>query len=189
MIIGKLFSPLNYLRIFHIEKLFFDLFLPILFTILFMKINNILPNKIHILGDKGIVSLVNGIVQILAGFYIASLAAISTASLPLLDEEMKGIPPKFLGKKSNQTITRRLFLTHLFGYLAFMSLFVYFLGGLSQIIKPNIEIFLNGTEFKNEIKNILTFMYMFIIFNLIFSTILGLFFMIENNINKKINNK
>mgnify|MGYP003091519905 FL=1 len=81
MIIGKLFSPLNYLRIFHIEKLFFDLFLPILFTILFMTINNILPNKIPILGDKGIVSLVNGIVQILAGFYIASLAAISTASL------------------------------------------------------------------------------------------------------------
>lgn len=176
----KLFSPLNYLRITHKEKCFFDFILPFLFTTIFLIINNnLLPYKLPIIGNNGIITIVNGIFQILAGFYIASLAAVATASLPRLDEEMKGIKPKYLSKKSKK-ITRRIFLAHLFGYLSFMSLFLYFIGGFATISVMNIAFLFENIY----LKLICSFVYLFFIFNIIFVTILGLFFMIEDNINK-----
>ncbi|MDW1150547.1 hypothetical protein [Mannheimia haemolytica] len=180
-VVNKLFSPLNYLRIFHREKIFFDVVLPLLFTTIFLIINyKFLPHKLPILGNDGIVNIVNGILQILSGFYIASLAAIATASLPSLDEIMRGVPPKYIGKKS-KNITRRVFLTHLFGYLSFVSLLLYFTGAIAKISISNFHIILENIY----LKLVFSFIYLFGIFNLVFVTILGLFFMIEDNINKK----
>lgn len=180
-ILHKLLSLLNYLQIFHLEKTFFDWIMPIVYTIGFILCNEfLLPHKIAIIGEHSLVSVVNGILQILAGFYIASLAAIATASLPRLDEEMKGASPFFLFKR-DKTVTRRVFLTHLFGYLSFLSLFVYFSGGVAQITLENIVLILHKAPY---IKIGLMFIYLFLIFNIVFVTILGLFFMIEDNINK-----
>ena len=71
--------------------------LPVVCAASFLILNyTIFPHKISILGSKGIVDLINGILQILSGFYIASLAAIATASLPRLDEPMKGATPLYI---------------------------------------------------------------------------------------------
>lgn len=101
---SKLFSPLNYWRIYHKEKVIFDIVLPVVCAASFLILNyTIFPHKISILGSKGIVDLINGILQILSGFYIASLAAIATASLPRLDEPMKGATPLYIGKKTKNS--------------------------------------------------------------------------------------
>ncbi|MCW9731944.1 hypothetical protein L5B97_00310 [Avibacterium sp. 20-15] len=173
----KLFAPLNYLRLFHIEKVFFDIVLPIIFSVFFVYINSLLPTPITILGKNGLISIVNNITQILSGFYIAALAAIATASLPRLDDPLKGRPVKMLG--NNRQITRRLFLTYLFGYLSFISLLIYALGGLAQINQANIKLL------DNTIKEYLSLGYIFLLHNLAFVTLLGLYFMIEDNINRK----
>ncbi|MBF0785739.1 hypothetical protein E4T80_09740 [Muribacter muris] len=178
----KLLAPLNYLRIFHKEKFYFDVLLPIILTSLIVVANYYLPQKLSLLGDKGFVAIVNGILQILTGFYIASLAAISTASLPRLDEEMRGEKPIYLWGKE-KPITRRRFLTSLFGYLSFVSLITYFIGGLAQIAEPNIINLISKYEV-SWIFSGLKITYLLIICNLLFVTILGLFFMIEDNINK-----
>ena len=178
---SKLFSPLNYWRIYHKEKVIFDIVLPVVCAASFLILNyTIFPHKISILGSKGIVDLINGILQILSGFYIASLAAIATASLPRLDEPMKGATPLYIGKKQ-KIVTRRVFLTHLFGYLSFMSLLVYFTGGIVKVAAPNLQPIFNCFILKVALSSI----YLFFIFNFAFVTILGLFFMIEDNINKK----
>ncbi|QEH09387.1 hypothetical protein [Histophilus somni] len=158
-----------------------DVVLPFICTAIFLFLNyKVIPYKLSIIGDKGIIDIVNGILQILSGFYIASLAAIATASLPRLDEPMKGIPPIYLGNK-NKNITRRVFLTHLFGYLSFISLFIYFVGGIAKISINNLQPILECIP----IKITFSFIYLFFVFNLAFVTILGLFFMIEDNINRK----
>lgn len=175
---AKCISPLNYLRIWHREKFFFDVIVPILFTIGSIYLNNsLLHHKISLTGTQGIIPIANGILQILAGFYIASLAAIATASLPKLDQPLKGKEPKYLCKK-DKIVTRRVLLTHLFGYLAFMSLTLYFIGGISQIILIDI------IHLPEWLQNSLSFSYVFLLFNLVFVTILGLFYMIEDNINQ-----
>lgn len=181
IVLNKIISPLNYLRIFHKEKLFFDIILPFIVTIIFLFINNkLLLHKLSLIQSGGIIDIANGILQILAGFYIASLAAIATASLTRLDEPMKGIKPIYLGKKS-KIVTRRVFLTHLFGYLSFMSLFIYCLGGIAKISIKNLQVIFECIPL---LKIAFSFFYLFSIFNLAFVTILGLFFMIEDNINK-----
>lgn len=178
----KLMAPFDYLRIFHREKCVFDMVLPLLFTFILSWVNNKLPSPITLLGEKGIVPLINGILQILVGFYIAALAAISTASLPRLDQKMAGNSPIFLGKKKKE-ITRRLFLTHLFGYLAFSSLLLYLAGGIAQISLANITHFISSYEM-TWIKSFAKFAYLFMALNIFFVTMLGLFFLIEDNINK-----
>lgn len=178
---SKLFSPLNYWRIFHKEKIIFDVALPFTCAFIFLLLNMIIPHKISIIGDKGVINIINGILQILAGFYIASLAAIATASLPRLDEPMKGASPRYLGAP-NKGITRRIFLAHLFGYLSFMSLLIYFVGGIAKISILNIQPLLDNIP---PLKFVFSFIYLFFVFNLAFVTVLGLFFMIEDNINKK----
>ena len=100
---SKLFSPLNYWRIYHKEKVIFDIVLPVVCAASFLILNyTIFPHKISILGSKGIVDLINGILQILSGFYIASLAAIATASLPRLVRANERCYPIIYRKKTKK---------------------------------------------------------------------------------------
>ncbi len=173
-ILQKLCSPLRYLKIKHKEKTFFDYILPILATSFFLLINHYaLPKSMPFLGDKSIVSVVNSLLQMLSGFYIASLAAVATFSRPEIDEVMINAP-----KLNNIPITRRLFLTHLFGYLAFVSIMLYFVGGFVQIASESMSQFESYAYFAT-ISITSQFIYVFCIFNLIFVTLLGLYFMID----------
>ena len=132
-----------------------------------MAATNALDTNINFLGDNGVIQLVNAILQILAGFYIASLAAVATFSRPEMDNVMQGIAPQLKGKP----LTRRVFVTHLFGYLAFMSIFLYFVGGIAKMINPT-------TPLAHYLVLALEFIYLALLFNILFVTSLGLFYMI-----------
>lgn len=173
-VLHKILTPMRYLKISHKEKLFFDWILPAICATLFIITNEfLLPYPLQFLGKESIVSIVNGILQMLSGFYIASLAAIATFNRPEIDEVMLNAP-----KLNNIQVTRRIFLTHLFGYLAFMSILTYFVGGFAQISQDNISL-LTGYSFYPVISYIAMGLYVFIMFNLVFVTLLGLFFMID----------
>lgn len=173
-ILQKLCEPLRYLKITHREKTFFDYVLPAIATAIFLVVNQyLLPKPLLFLGEKSIVSIVNGILQMLSGFYIASLAAVATFSRPEIDEQMLNAPTL-----NSIPVTRRLFLTHLFGYLAFTSIMLYFIGGFAQIATENINQ-IAGSEYGEIISWFAKSFYTFGIFNLIFVTLLGLYFMID----------
>lgn len=172
-ILSKLCTPLCYLKIKHKEKTFFDLILPLIATICFLGINHLLPSPLLFTGEKSVISIVNGILQMLSGFYIASLAAVATFSRAEIDEEMLNAP-----KLNGIPVTRRLFLTHLFGYLAIISILLYFVGGFVQISANNLH-FLENFEYYDYLSWIPQAVYIFGLFNLIFVTLLGLYFMID----------
>ena len=75
---AKIITPVDYLMISHNEKKWFDFILLVIASIIIVSIINILPKNISLIGKDSLVSLVNGILQILSGFYIASMAAVAT---------------------------------------------------------------------------------------------------------------
>ncbi|MFW3346931.1 hypothetical protein ACN9PN_00890 [Klebsiella pasteurii] len=172
-VFSKVFTPIDYVRIKHPEKRFFDWILPVLTAAAITVVISILPKSVSIIGKDSLVSLVNGILQILSGFYIASMAAVATFSKEGMDDVMQGEPPKL----KKQKLTRRKFLTYLFGYLAFMSIALYFLGGALQLTSTSIkELHLSSIPIA---KGILLFFYLTAVCNIIYTTALGMFFMID----------
>jgi hypothetical protein len=171
--IDKLFKPMGYISIKHSEKYWFDLFIPALLALLIATIIFMLPKPIILLGKDSLISLVNGILQILSGFYIASMAAVATFQKEGMDEYMVGKPPKLKGK----SLTRRNFLTYLFGYLAFMSILMYFVGGFIQLSASNISFWI--VDVHSSVKFILVTAYLFVVCNILTTTALGMHFLID----------
>lgn len=169
----KILTPINYVRIKHPEKRVFDIFIPLIIAILITIFIFSLDTPIPIISKDGLISVINGILQILSGFYIASMAAVATFQKSGMDSIMDGAPPTLKGKE----LTRRKFLTYLFGYLAFSSIMMYLIGGGIQLLSPT----LNHTQWIKItwIKISLVAMYLFIIANIICTTILGMYFMID----------
>lgn len=173
IVFDKLFKPLGYIKIKHPEKTWFDLYLPLILASLITIVFAFLPKPITLIGKDGLISLVNGILQILSGFYIASMAAVATFQKEGMDDKMDGVSATIDGVD----LTRRNFLTYLFGYLAFMSIAMYFFGGFIQLAKSNISYLFDSIPF--FVKYTFVGFYFFIIFNILFTTVLGMHFMID----------
>lgn len=175
-ILKKIFSPFQYLKIQNKEKRFFDFLLPILFSLIFVNINSHLKHPIHFFSDFTLIHYVNDLLQTLILFSSITLIGLTSLSFSgtHLDSEMKGIPPKL----NNQDLTRRLFLIHLFGYLTFSGIVLYFLGGLVQLFSPNI-ILLANSDYYVYFETLSFFFYLAFLFNILFTVILGLFFLIH----------
>ncbi|HBM0098366.1 TPA: hypothetical protein LT061_004937 [Salmonella enterica subsp. enterica serovar Blitta] len=172
-LLSKIITPIDYLMISHNEKKWFDFILPITVSCIAVIIINILPKNISLIGKDSLISLVNGILQILSGFYIASMAAVATFQKKGMDNIMDGVAPTLRGKK----LTRRRFLTYLFGYLAFMSITLYFVGGTVQLMSSSIkELHLSQYGW---LKNLCLFIYLSFVCNILSTTALGMFFMID----------
>lgn len=170
---SKILTPIDYLFIKHSEKKWFDFVLPVIASGLAVLIICLLPKHISFIGKDSLISLVNGILQILSGFYIASMAAVATFQKNGMDDVMTGVPPTLRGK----SLTRRKFLTYLFGYLAFLSITLYFIGGAMQLSSSSIkEMHFASVSY---VKNICLFVYIFFVGNILSTTALGMFFMID----------
>jgi hypothetical protein len=84
------------------------------------------PGTVNIWGDKGLVGGLLGFVQSLPGFYTAALAAVATFGGKDMNQLMPGQAPRmrllFEGKLTEPLgLTRRLFLSVMFGYLTALS--------------------------------------------------------------------
>lgn len=181
IVFDKLLKPLDYMRIEHAEKAWFDVRLPVILAVACMIILYHLPIPVAFTGNNGMISLVNGIFQILSGFYIASMAAVATFQKEGMDDIMDGVPPKLKIIKNKKTtikiLTRREFLTYLFGYLAFMSIFMYFAGGFIQLASGSVSML--ASNIAPWFKYLLVGVYMFVVFNILCTTVLGMHFMID----------
>ncbi|HHL1957037.1 TPA: hypothetical protein ACQ2HS_004597 [Klebsiella pneumoniae] len=172
-LLAKIITPIDYLMISHNEKKWFDFILPVIASFIVVFIINLLPKSISLIGKDSLVSLVNGILQILSGFYIASMAAVATFQKKGMDSVMDGVAPMLRGEK----LTRRRFLTYLFGYLAFISIMLYFVGGAVQLTSTSIKE-LHLSQF-GWLKSICLFIYLSFVCNILSTTALGMFFMID----------
>lgn len=176
----RLLIPLDYLRIKHSQKSKYDYTYPIISTLIVLLIYYFLPVKPKIFGNESITSMIGNLLQILTGFYIVSLSAIATFNKSGMDSSMPGDPPTLKtthrGKMEIIELTRRRFLCLLFGYLSFLSLIIYFFGGTAELIKENINIFPGVILYA---KYVFLALYLFSFFNLMTTTFLGLYYMVD----------
>lgn len=91
--LSRLFRPLDYIRVKHPEKPKYDFFIPFCLSATGTVSLMLLPVTPAILGDDGVVDIFTGLLQMLIGFYIASLAAIATFNKKGMDQIMPGDPP------------------------------------------------------------------------------------------------
>ncbi len=180
----KLFSPLSYLRIKHEEKDWYDYKIPFAVSLVVTIVYYFHANKISLIETNGLLLQVNGLLQVLIGFYIAALAAVSTFSNSSIDEVMAGVPPtlveKFRGQKLTVELTRRRFVCYLFGYLALVSFMLFCFGMISILIGKPFHSWLLTFWSLDAIlwlKTVFVGVYIFILMNIITTTLLGLYFL------------
>ncbi|EMD6910560.1 MULTISPECIES: hypothetical protein [Citrobacter] len=180
----KLFSPLSYLRIKHEEKKWYDFIVPFAVSVCLTIAYHFHANKIPLIETNGLLLQVNGLLQVLIGFYIAALAAVSTFSSATIDEVMAGDPPtlleEFRGEKMTVLLTRRRFVCYLFGYLALVSFMLFCLGMVSILVGKPFHLWLLTFWSPDVIIWLKTFFvggYLFILMNIITTTLLGLYFL------------
>ena len=142
----------------------------------------ILSPHVNILGEGGLVASINSSIGFLIGFYIAALAAVATFEHKSLDKKLAGKPAVFVyyqaGKQWNEELTRRKFLSFLFGYCSFISIILFMAGVFAQIFHDAIRI-LVPTQHHVLLTAIFVAGYMFVFFNLIITTFLGLFYLTD----------
>lgn len=181
-VLKQLLTPLAYLRIEHPLKRRFDLYVPFFIAAGITLFLFLLPNEISAFGRDGLVDGISGLIQILVGFFIASLAAVSTFQRSNLDEPLEGSPALLAvpikGKKQKVTLTRRRFLSYLFGYLSFVALFLYFLGLFGTLSVDGVRALVPAVA-HTAVKWIFISFYMFGVANLMVTTLLGLHYMTD----------
>lgn len=178
----RLSTTLNYLRIEREGKLTDEVFLPLLLATATFAFFYLLDWNVQIFGSSGLISAIVGLLQMVAGFYIASLAAVATFKKASMDDPMPGAPTVLHVRRRNrikeEQLSRRRFLCFLFGYLSFLSFFLYLLGTIMNLAAPEIELSLSS-EYHGAVKWVGTFVFLFIFYNLIITTLLGLYYMTD----------
>lgn len=173
----KLFTPLNYLRIKHPQKRMVDIVLPAFFAFLICIVLYFLPKPIALLGQDGLISSLSGFLQVLSGFYIAALGAIATFPNKEIDKPTDGVPLKL----KDLVLTRRQFLSYMFGFLAFTGFILVLFSKVVLSAEPNIMYLLSNVvgNYRLFLKLIFFFIYITVFNSLLFTTLYGLYYLTE----------
>ena len=134
--LAVLLTPLGYLWVRHPLKRIVDVWAPLCASVMGGSIV-LLWDRVNLFGTHGLVVGVNGLLQILAGFFISSLSVMATFSGKTyrIDDVFEGSVALLDGDR----LTRRQFLCHLFAYLALESVFIYLLGILALSVASSIH--------------------------------------------------
>lgn len=170
----RLLSPLKYLLIKHSIKDRYDLWWPLGCTIFTMAVFLVLPVHAQILGDGGFLKGLRDFIGLLAAFYVVALAAVSTFSLETLDLPMEGKTPTL----NNKDLSRRQFVCYLFGYLSVISFGIFLACISAEVVAPSLKFELSPAAFW-WVRGVLGSVFSFSFFNMIITTMLGIFFLVE----------
>jgi len=179
-----LLRPMDYLGIKHASKLRYDLWLPLAVSVGCTAGYLALPETISLVSTTGVTSQIQELVKILAGFFIAALAAIATFQKPDLDRVMAGTPPTLEefdedeGRDVTRALTRRRFLCFLFGYLAFLSLALFIATAGALIVKPWIVTAVSPKYF-DVVRGAGAFVFMFGFWHMMSIAMLGLYYLTD----------
>lgn len=140
-----LIRPFSFLSIKHPSHmpLWVNWLLPAIVAALTMYGISMLGNQVNVFGEQGLLDRALALVQTLAGFYIAALAAVSSFNSPHLDRTMPDPAPtmyiKYNGAMQKVEATRRRFLTAMFAYLTALSLLLSFALIVALVLAPPLR--------------------------------------------------
>jgi hypothetical protein len=154
--------------------------MPVFLAIVAMAAYVTLNIKPTFFGVDGFITYISDILKFLSPFYIASLAAVAIFSGDTIDGEMPGKPfwlnVKIEGAVQRKKLSRRQLLSLMFGYLSLSSLFLYFIGYIGNIAAVNLHTVCVGWLYL-ILKYVFMFVYLFCFFNLLVTTMYGLFYL------------
>lgn len=169
-ILYQLGRPFSYYSIKHSDRYIYILWIPCILSLLTLCLMFFSDIEIF-LGSNGIISKVNEIVSGLPGFFIAALAAVATFNKPEIDKELNPklyVDLKISGVYQPTSISRRRLLCMLFSNLTAISLLITITTSILLKVTASYPIALAGV-----------FFYFFIIWQMITSTLIGLFYLGE----------
>jgi len=175
----RLLVPLRYLRIQHPEKVKFDVYFPVVIAI---AISLPLLSSKFLIDAKSldILGRSSDLLSILTGFFVAALAAVATFGNPEMDEPMSGSEPVTLPQKGREPdkLSRRRFLSYLFGYLALASIITYGLGFAFYAIQ-NYVVLVHIPSWSTTSFVLFWMVYALFLGNLLSNALLGLFYLTD----------
>lgn len=179
----RIFVPLRYLKIDHPEKRKFDLLLPLILGVFFALPMLSSQFRSDALLTFDVIGKISNFLGVLTGFFIAALAAVATFGKQEMDDPMPGEPPVRLEHKVNtetyfENLSRRRFLSFLFGYMAFLTLALYVLG-YAYLIADKYLITDVIPQWRSAIFGTFWLVYAFALANLLSNTLLGLFYLTD----------
>lgn len=178
---NKMLTAINYLRIDSVALKQYKFWWPLGVCLVCVMGYVSLPEPPQIVSENGLISQVNNVVGVLVGFYIAALAAVSTFKSDLLDQPIKGkgmkVPVFIEGKEQFLPASRRSFLCYLFGYCAFLSVFILCTGIATQVLSPSTVSLMQGVT--PYLKVVWVAAYSLMIGSLATTTLLGLHYLID----------
>ena len=166
--VNQLTRPLDYLRIVGSGKRAIDVYAPLVLMAITASV--LLWLQAPITTEKGLFGQINNLLQMLVGFYVASLAAVATFPNAALDQNVRN------ARLNGVDLTRRRLLSLLFGYLAFLSLFLYLLGALGMLIAKPLHVLAIAYPW---VRAGLVSAYTFALWNLLCVTMLGLYYLVD----------
>lgn len=176
----RLSHSFMYLTIRHKSKWRYDFLYPAVFAIVVGSIILFGPVDLNLSGDRGLLDQVNDLIGILVGFFIAALAAVATFDRPSMDDPMAGVPPTLRITEKNVTydipLSRRVYLSQLFGYLTVISIIAYAIGSLAQVMSYDASSFSANGGY-TSVKIVFIYAYCFIVSNIVINTLLGVFYL------------
>lgn len=189
-VVRQLCAPLRYLTITQghgllTSKLTYDFVLPIVVGVLAALAEWKLSVSLGFFSDKGMVTDILSLLNLLIAFFIAALAAVATFQRPGLDDAMKGEPAILRrrnkrGVRVEHVLTHRQFVCYLFGFLSFTSLMMLiglyvlrmFRSDLAQLLEDHLK-------FAALLKPFAAFAFFFVLSQLTVTMLLGVYFLCD----------
>ena len=140
-----LFRPFSFLTIRHPSSLpvWVNWALPLIATGISLLCLRWLGAEVNVFGSQGLLDRLLALIQTLAGFYIAALAAVSSFNSPHLDRVMPDPAPTmyimYNQGKQLVDLTRRRFLTSMFAYLTSLSFLFSLVAIATLVLAPALK--------------------------------------------------
>jgi hypothetical protein len=189
--IRQLLTPFRYLLIQQGDTIFkskkvYDWMLPVILAAISTLLLLAFPGEHGMFSERGIIGGFRKLLEVMIPFYIVALAAVATFERKGLDDEMKGHPAvlkmrRATGIYSEHILTRRQFICYLFGYLSSSSLCVFVaLLTAGTFDKDIASIFYECLgSMTIYLKALVSFIVMIPVWQIVITTLLGVYFMSE----------
>lgn len=190
--IRQLATPFRYLRIrygrgFLHSKFVYDWTLPVILAAASVWLSLAYSPHTKLFAERSLIGAFQKLLEILVPFYIVALAAVAAFDIgSTLDQKMKGEPATLTMRHSRagnivKELTRRQFICYLFGYLSTVSLAVYVTVLICNFIEDGIAeaCYRMIGEATPYLKAAIMFMFMLALWQIIITTLLGIYFVAD----------
>lgn len=193
--IRQLLVPLNYLRIRHgtgllHSKRVYDFVFPIFFALVTCAAFLWLQLQLAVFSHEELVKRLLDLLALMIVFYMAALAAVATFERQGIDNPLRGedailsVRHHDGGTYADKKLSYRQFISYLFGFLSFLSLRLYIVIIILAVGWPQLELHFKAHHriswlLENIADPVLFLFVMFFVGQLIFTSLLGIYFLTD----------